>query len=230
MRFPSLALSGLLLSTTLPALAQTTPAETPAAPRFFVGLGAYSSYYQPFEGRPAGIRGFPVPLQLTAGYQLRPRLAVQVGLAYQGSAAAYDGSGYYYNPGSARGVYYSYEGNSTVRTASVSALARYTLTRKPGHRLQFDALGGFALEHRRGTNRGTYLDSLNGSRDVRSYDTRGSNNNLLLTAGLGTRFRLSPRFELTSDFTVNKSLSGYGYQRGLTSSQALGLRYRFGRR
>ena len=67
MRFLSFALGGLLLSTVRPALAQTS-AATPATPRYYVGLSAYTSYYQQIGNRRTGTTGFAVPLQLTAGY------------------------------------------------------------------------------------------------------------------------------------------------------------------
>ncbi|MFD2718534.1 outer membrane beta-barrel protein [Hymenobacter monticola] len=226
------ALSGLLLALPLLSRAQAAP-----APRYYVGLAAYSSDYQPLGSRRPGVTGFPVPLQLTAGYQLTPRLAVQVGLAYSGSASAYNGEGYFYNLNSNQGIYYSYAGKSSIRNASASVLARYTLTRQPGHRLQFDALGGLTLEHRRGTDRGTYTDSLGGRRNASPYDDRAAVNTLLLTAGLGTRYRLSSRFDLTLDLLLNRSLNApapspifYNFQNGFSSSAALGVRYRFGRK
>ena len=237
MRFPSLALSGLLLSTTLPALAQTTPAETPAlpgtaAPRFFVGLGAYSSYYQPLESRSTNVTGLPVPVQLTAGYQLRPRLALQAGLAYQSSSYAYAQSYYLYGTSNSP-EYRSYAGSSRSRGLSASVLARYTLTRNAAHRVQFDALGGFTLQHYFGRDQGTRVDSLGGTRNSSPYTNRYSETSLLLTAGLGTRYRLSRHFDLTLDLLLNRAVLGDTYtppmRLGLTGSSALGLRYRFGR-
>lgn len=232
MRFPSLALGGLLLAAALPTRAQT-PATTPAAPRYYVGLGAYSSYYQPLGGLSRGYNS-PVrlPVQVMAGYQLCPRLAVQVGVAYSGATATYFGVGRGYSSPGSPGTFFEYQGTSTQRNTSVAALARYTLTRNPAHRLQFDALGGFTLE--RGTlfSRGTQVDSAGGTRNVTNFSNRFSRNTLLLTAGLGTRYRLGQHFELTYDFTLNKALTNdrpTGQFQGLTSSSALGLRYRFGR-
>jgi hypothetical protein len=87
MRFLPVAFGGLLLAASLPALAQTTP---DAAPRFYVGLGAYSSYYQALGGLSQASRSsVRLPLQFVAGYQLRPRLAVQVGVAYSGTTNDY---------------------------------------------------------------------------------------------------------------------------------------------
>jgi hypothetical protein len=238
MKSSSLALSGLLLTLPLLGRAQAVPApETAPTPRFYVGLAAYRSYYQPLESRHPGVTGLLVPLQLTAGYQLTPRLAVQAGLAYSGSARSYSGDGYFYNLNSSRGTYYRYAGNSSVRNASASVLARYALTRRPAHRLQFDALGGLTLEHRRGTDRGTYSDSLGGRFNASPYDNRAADNTLLLTAGLGTRYRLSSRLDFSLDLLLNRSLNApapnpifSNYQSGFSSSAALGLRYRFGRR
>ena len=230
MRFLSFALGGLLLAAaTLPARAQTS-ADTPAPPRFYAGLSAYSSFYQSLGGLSRG-NSVPVrlPVQLVAGYQLRPRLAVQVGIAYSGVTDSYFGVSRYYSAANPSGVFFQYNGSSTARSTSVSVLARYTLTRNPAHRFQVDALGGFGLEHGSYRNRGTQSDSLAGRLETTSYDHTQAQNNLLLTAGFGARYRLGQHFELTYDFTVNKALSGYGYEHGLTGSQALGLRYRFGR-
>jgi hypothetical protein len=218
-----LPLAGLLLAATLPALAQTTPAETPAAGRYYVGLGAYSSYYNK-AGKPNGSTGFPVPVQFTAGYQLSPRLAVQVGAAYSGHTYTYG----YYGLSSPPYVAYSTEGKNTQRLTSLSALARYTLTATAAHRLQFDALGGFTLEHYSYHSRGTQTDAFSGTLQTNDFDYTRTQNTLLLTAGLGARYRLSPRFELTGDFTVNRALNHMG--QGLTGAAAVGLRYRFGPR
>ena len=228
---------GLFLTSALPALAQTAP-DAPAGhgplPRFYVGLAAYSSYYQPLGGQPMGTTGFRVPVQLTAGYQLRPRLAVQLGVAYSGSTSTYSNLGYQYIYTGTRPTYYNYENTQTVRRTSVSALARYTLTRNPAHRLQFDALGGIGLEHGSGYSRGSQSDSLSGSLQTTNYSFRGTQNVLVLTLGASARYRLNPRFELNFDLTTNyavadevrtyvKSLQGF------TGSAALGLRYRFGK-
>ena len=226
MRFLSFALGGFLLSVALPALAQTTPAETPATPRFFVGLGAYSSRYQQLGGQ---YNSSPrLPLQLTVGYQVRPRLAVQMGVAYSGATASYaESTQYASNAASPTPTYYAVDAHNTLRQTSASALARYTLTANQAHRMQFDALGGFALEHRNSYSRGTQTDNFSGTLTTFDYAFHSTQNNLLLTAGLGARYRLGRCVELTYDFTVNKALSGY--DRGLTGSQALGVRYRFGR-
>ena len=233
MRFLSFALGGLLAAVTLPARAQTS-ADAPAAPlpgtaRYYVGLGAYSSYYQQLGGQHNN--SFRLPVQLVAGYQLRPRLAVQVGVAYSGNTFRYAFVGRPY--GSGPTGYIDYRADLTSRVLSASVLARYTLTRNPAHRVQFDALGGFTLEHGSSFERGTQADSLGGTLNVTNFSNRTSRNTLLLTAGVGTRYRLSSHFELFYDFTLNKALNGpapHPAPMGFTGSSTLGLRYRFGRR
>ncbi|MCC3154631.1 outer membrane beta-barrel protein [Hymenobacter sp. BT770] len=223
------AFSSLLLSTPLLTLAQT--ADPTSAPRFYVGLGAYSSYYQHLGNR-GFLGGVQVPVQLTVGYQWRPRLAVQVGLAYSGMSHSYSNSGYFYDYATGSPVlsYSKMSGRYTGRNASMSVLARYTLTRNPAHRLQFDALGGLTLEHRASSSSGTRSDSVQSSIVTSPYGYRYSHNMLLLTLGMGARYRITPRFEVTYDFTINRAVApGYYLTNSyLTHTNALGLRYRFG--
>jgi hypothetical protein len=224
----SLALGGLLLAAALPARAQTAP-ETPVAPRFYVGLAAYTSNYQNLGSSRQGDTGFRVPVQLTAGYQLRPRLALELGVAYSGRTTRYAYDGYYYDAAGI-GFMNSYTSTTTNRNASVSALARYTLTRQPTHRLQVDVLGGFTLVHRDYYSRGSQTNDLSGTLETTPFAYHGSDNQLLLTAGLGLRYRLAPRLALNFDLTTNHNLSNPDRFSGFTGSAALGLRYQFGRR
>jgi hypothetical protein len=238
MRFLPLALGGLFLTTALPALAQSS-ADAPAPSRFYVGLGAYSSYYQQVGNSSLGLDNrFRLPVQVTAGYQLSPRLAAQIGVAYSTDQSRYGQTVVYSTstPGTPS-PYMSTEGRVAQWQTSVSALARYTLTANPAHRLQFDALGGFTLEHRRTSNQGSLTNSSQGTATTSSYDFNSKQNTFLLTGGVGARYRLSRHFELTYDFTVNKALNNSSNVFGnaitgtnaLTSSSALGLRYRFGK-
>ncbi|GAA4009300.1 hypothetical protein GCM10022408_21720 [Hymenobacter fastidiosus] len=87
-RFLSFAPGGLLLAAALPARAQTN-AETLAAPRFYVGLAAYHGNDQNLGRWRQGNTGFRVPGPLTVGYELRPRLALELGVAYSGRTARY---------------------------------------------------------------------------------------------------------------------------------------------
>jgi len=228
MRFLPFVLGGLLAGAALPARAQT-PADTPPAPRFYVGLGAYSSYYQPLGGRPYS--GVSVPVQLTAGWQLRPRLAVQVGVAYSGISDNYAYSTTSYTAAGVPTGSYDVAGTNTERRATATALARYTLTRKPAHRLQIDLLGGLTLEHLSFHGRGTRLESFQPTPVVAPYDYRFADTSLLLTLGAGLRYRLTQRFELTYDLTFSRAVASDtpSLYTNLTSASALGLRYRFGR-
>ena len=233
MRFPLLALSMLLLSAARPARAQST--EAPPEPKFYVGLGAYSSFYQPLARQSSGFLGGSggrrLPVQLTAGYQLRPRLAVQVGLAYSEATVRYAYAGRVY--GNGPDGYVDYRSTITSRGLSASLLGRYTLTRNATHRLQFDALGGFAIEHTSHFDRGTQADSLGGTAQLQPFARRYAEFNLLATCGLSTRYRLSPRFDLALDVLLSHSFIGPTIHQGpfgLASSQALGLRYMFGQR
>ena len=254
MRFLSFALGGLLLAAaTLPAHAQTS-ADAPAAPlpgtaRYYVGLAAYTSFYQPIghpaQGFTAFIKSssFRLPVQLTAGYHFSPRVAVQVGLAYSSGTTQYGQTFVYSSPTpGAPSPYNTIEGHNTQTQLATSVLARYTLTANPAHRLQFDALGGFTFERSILSNQGTYTDGSQSTAVSGNYDYTTTRNTLLLTGGVGARFRLTRCLGLTYDFTVNRALNSpntYGGGSGttyggsspntLTTSHALGLRYQFGR-
>ena len=242
MRFLSLSLGGLLAAAALPALAQTS-ADAPAAPRYYVGLAAYTSFYQPIghpaQGYTAYIKSssFRLPVQLTAGYHFSPRVAVQVGLAYSTGTTQYGQTFVFSSPTpGAPSPYNTTEGHSTQTQLASSVLGRYTLTANPAHRLQFDALGGFTLERSILSNQGTYTDGSQSTAVSSNYDYTTTRNTLLLTGGVGARFRLTRCLGLTYDFTVNKALNSPNTYGGsstptntLTTSHALGLRYQFGR-
>lgn len=228
MLLPRLAFGCLLLGSPILSLAQT--ADPVPVPKFYVGLGAYGSSYQKLGGRPNS--GATVPVQLTVGYQLLPRLAVQVGLAYSGYSDSYAYDGRIYSDPIIPSTYFADNGKYTERNFSASVLARYTLTRKPAHRMQFDLLGGFGLESPHSRSQGTRSDSVQSSLVATPYTYRFSKNDLLFTLGLSTRYRLSQRFELTYDFTISSVVASdktYPISR-LTGANALGLRYRFGQR
>ncbi len=238
MRLPFHSL-GLALLATAPALAQTSSPTTPT-PRYYVGLAAYTSFYQPI-GHPTApyysnfIRSstFRLPVQLTAGYHISPRVAVQVGLAYSTGTTQYAQT-YVYNsltPGTPS-PFNSAEGTSRQTQVAASVLGRYTLTANPAHRLQFDALGGFTFEHSNFRTQGYYSDGSSATAVSKPYDNTFAQNTLLLTGGVGARYRLCSRLAFTYDFTVNKALTTEAAPYGsnvLTTSHALGLRYHFGR-
>lgn len=231
---------GLALLAAAPALAQTITPPTPT-PRYYVGLAAYTSFYQPI-GHPTAsyysnfIRSssFRLPVQLTAGYYISPRVAVQVGLAYSTGTTEYAQTFVHNSPTpGAPSPFNSTEGTSRQTQVAASVLGRYTLTANPAHRLQFDALGGFTFEHSNFRTQGYYADGSSGTAAVSTpYDNTFARNTLLLTGGVGTRYRLGSRLALTYDFTVNKALTNEAAPYGsnvLTTSHALGLHYQFGR-
>jgi hypothetical protein len=231
MHISSFGLASVLLSVPFSGLAQgSQPAPTP---KFYVGLAAYSSYYQTLGGN--FFSGTRIPFQLTAGYQWRPRLAAQVGVAYSGLSYSYFNAGRYYtNTGAAASPYafYEYQGRSQQRNTSVALLARYTLTRKSQHHFQADLLGGFTWERERYSNfsNQTYADSTRANVYTANVDDTYHHNTLLLTAGASARYRFGRHLEAVLDFTLNQNLLDNRTTRytSLTGATALGLRYRFG--
>lgn len=226
---PRLALGALLLTLPVLSRAQTT-APAPAPPKFYVGLGTYSSQYQSLSGLYNG--RVLVPVQLTAGYQPRPRLAVQLGVVYSGNSNRYDYAGRLYTDPAVPSTYFTDAGRNTARRVSASAQARYTLTRTASHHVQFDAVGGLGLEHQAYRSNGTRADSTRGSLTTLAYDSRRAYTNVLLILGPSVRYRFGQRVDLVYDLLLNSSfLSNNPYQiHGFTGSMALGLRYRFGPR
>lgn len=220
-----LALGGLLASAPLVGAAQATPAPTP---RYYIGLALYSSDYQPLGG--TYYRGVTVPVQLTLGYQLRPRLALQAAVAYS-SSTSYSELGKYYASAGASTIYayFGYDASTSTRATTVAALARYTLTRQAAHRFQFDVLGGLSLVTRRYASSVTRTDtdSTYTVSQVRHYDDHSTQNDLLLTGGASARCRFGRHLEALLDVTLNRNLL-MARVSGLPSATALGLRYRFG--
>lgn len=228
-RLPIALAGSLLLGAPHPGAAQAT--EPAPLPQYYVGLAAYNSDFQHLGGY-YWRTGFGVPVQATFGYQLRPRWAVQAGLVYQGYSFAYDYTNRDLLTGGQYGPLYSASITERYRTFSASALARYTLTRKAAHRMQFDLLGGLTLEHYRNASRYTRTDS---AAAPVATDSRYYYSQLLATTGLGLRYRFGQRLEATYNLLFSYGLTGYGsaspsYSDRLTSSAALGLQYRFGRR
>ena len=220
-----LAFCSLLLGAPFVSLGQT--AAPVASPRFYAGLGLYNSEYHSFQFEPNDYRS--VPVQLTLGYQWRPRLAVQASLAYSANHQDYSGSLFdaktkqYYNP---------YAGTYSRRSTSTALLARYTLTGQLAHRVQFDVLGGGTLERTAYQSSGFRTDSIQRTTQRTDYDDHSSYNTLLVTLGASVRCRLVQHLELTLDLAANhdvRTSRQYPFN-GITSSAALGLRYRFGSR
>jgi hypothetical protein len=203
--------------------AQAGPPEHP----YYIGVGIHGSEYQPI-----GWRSFPptrVPVQLTAGYQLRPRLAVQAGIAYYGKA---DRTSHTYTFPDRPDLVSKASRQSALRTAAVSLLARYTISRQP-HRLQADVLGGFTWQHVRYHDTETITQVFRGAEaSTNTYETNVLADDLLLTAGPSVRYAIGQHLEAMLDATLNCALNSPHNPNTttITAAGTLGLRYRFGTR
>jgi hypothetical protein len=225
-----LALAGLLLGSPLLSLAQ---AAAPASlPRFYGGLGIYSGSYHRL-GRMRDLLAtnssssntYELPVQATLGYQVRPRLAVQLGLIYSGRKNDYT-SAYDYTDANANMIHYSSNSRSTVRHYTTSLQVRYSLTRKPDHRFQVDVVGGLSYSHQyyRGIGSQEYINVSQGTTEVTNSDLTFPYNEAFINIGPSLRYRVGQRVEVVYDLLLNQPLA-HRYNSG---SMALGLRYRFG--
>ncbi|OGX84273.1 outer membrane beta-barrel protein [Hymenobacter coccineus] len=219
MRLRTTLLPGLLAGALpLAGFAQT---GAPAAfkPQLFVGLGAA-------VGSPQSPTAFAENIlapALTAGVQLRPRLAVQASAQYFQRKDSYFQPGlFYFNGGLHEGISSS---TDQQRIVAVPVLVRYALTRRPEQRLQVDVLGGFTLARSTYRSKSTTVDSLQNV--VYNSDNNYVNNNFYLDLGAGLRYRLGNHLALTGDLVFNFLVNQHPYN-STSSTAALGLRYRFG--
>jgi hypothetical protein len=164
-------------------------------------------------------------VQATLGYQLKPRLALELSVAYGGRTSTY-ANAIDYMTSTASVVHYESAITSQRRVVTTSMLARYTLTRKASHRFQVDALGGISGEYSRYHTNGTSTQVNQGVTDTNSYDYGGSNNNLRVNLGPSFRYRFGERLEGVYDILVNMSVTNAYHN--VNTAMALGLRYRFG--
>jgi hypothetical protein len=221
-----LILGSLLLGSSVTAQAQS--AVPVPAPHFYGGLGVYTSSHHNLSSW--GTDGTRIPVQAVVGYQLRPRLAVQLGLAYSGNRDTYDYQYIYSDPGTST-TYAA--GTYTERSTTTSLLVRYTLTRKLQHRFQADLLGGVKVEHSFFGNAGAYFN--NSQALPTPFDYSSSYNSTLLSLGASLRYRVVSRLEAVYDLTFDLPVAGgkysnsiYSPKRRTQATMALGLRYRFG--
>lgn len=192
--------------------------------RLYGGLALYTGAAQSFGGF-YGSR-FSVPVQATLGYQLRPRLAVQVALAYS-SAKSDDSYAHDYLDTNANLTSYTSTISASRRAYSTSVLARYTLTRKATHRVQVDALAGPSFDHSTGGFTSIDTATSQGTTTTSYYEQSYRTTNLLLNLGPSFRYRFGSHIEAMYDILFNVSLTS-SYHNANTA-MALGLRYRFGR-
>ena len=227
MTFFRFILGGLLLGSSLACQAQDIQPVT--TPKFYVGLGVYSAPYQNLGRTNIRDNKYSVPVQATLGYQLRPRLAVQLGLTYSGYKNKFEYDYDYIDMNTYR-VHQNSNYNSTVRTFNTSLLMRYTLTRQPAHHFQVDLVGGLMLVHQRlhltSTEVYSYADYPQSPTTTIENDDSYNYNNLNVNLGPSFRYRFGQRLEAVGDILFNLSVTS-DYHR-LDSSLALGMRYHFG--
>lgn len=215
---PRVAGCGFLLLAPLLGQAQAPVAANPAPEyRFYAGAGAYTSPHEYWGRRYETPATHPV--QVALGYQLRPRLALElnaVTAASRGSAAG--------QVPQATGAPVSYAQTYASRSTSVAVLARYALTCTPARRLQVDGVGGLTLHRFSFDGASTYSDR-NAPGGFMHYEQHSRDGDVLLTAGVSVRYRLCPHLEAVGDGTLSpRSVHD------LTAAAAAGLRYNFGRR
>ncbi|RYU79124.1 outer membrane beta-barrel protein [Hymenobacter persicinus] len=211
------AVCAIALFASQPLLAQTAP--TPAS-RFYVGLQAgFHRYLIDYPGRYNEIT--VLPAHLVAGYQAMPRLALQLGASYRHEQHTY---------GSTASPLPGEPGRRMEEdhwTTDVPLSVRYSLTRQPEKRLQFDLTGGITLVYSR------WLSQTTTGKDGVIIGSERIDSKVMdpyLTVGAGLRYGFSPRLALTFDAQVNKLTLTVRTAPALAllryPSVGLGLRYR----
>lgn len=168
--------------------------------------------------------------QVTVGYQIKPRLAVQLGMAPVTQSFTFGGSGT--NPA---GQPVSEIGSSKGRSLAIPVLARYTLAAKPWKNLRIDASAGGVLFWSHSQTEFTRTD--NGVVTSR-YETTTDIMNAFMALGPSARYEFGRHVDVLADWLFYKNLrrgtatqvGGTGNSLGITNSLSLGVRYRFGYR
>lgn len=199
-------------------------------PRWYAGLQYGRQDYQLFLPRnPELGRTNARRPQLTLGYQFRPKLAVQVGIAPIKAAFSYEGSGT-----NQAGEPLSEAGSSKGRSLAVPIVVRYTLAVKPWRNLHVDALAGGVLFWSRSQTE--FARTENGV-ITSSYQSTDKLMNAYAALGPSVRYGFGRHVEVFSDWMFYKNLRSAsasnqavstGNKAGITNSLNLGVRYRFG--
>lgn len=206
-------LSASLLAGILPLVSVAQTTDTPT--RYYVGVGG--SMLNSFGANNSRIFG----PSLTAGLQLKPQLAVQIGTTvtwsnYSTSFSATDNQ--------QQLTVYNNKSHSSFTTVPV--LLRYTLT-PATKRLQFDALMGLSLLifASRNTSITTYPNQTQYESSNRYSDLRSS-----LVIGPALRYSLTPRVALTAEVPINLAIgsSYYAFSERFFYNLQVGARYNFG--
>jgi hypothetical protein len=207
-----------LASFPLSGTAQPSP---PAAPHLYIGVGASALSYAPASSYSKLTSLAPA---LTAGVQLRPQWAVQVGAALSWRRYA-DTQSYARSPGQPPTVY-TYDNHLTYLT--IPLLARYSWATLAA-RFHLDALAGLTLLHvsQHFTSTSTEFGQAPYQVDEQSSFTRGS-----LSLGPAVRYALASQVELTGDALVNVAVgeSYYQFKDRFFFNLLAGVRYTFGPR
>ncbi|SFQ82498.1 outer membrane beta-barrel protein [Hymenobacter arizonensis] len=211
-----------LIRFALTGSAQTAPAAS--APRFYLGIGASALSYSPASSYNGFRRPGPA---LVAGTQLTPRWALQAGAALNWRR---EGASHSYRPSPSQDpTVYEYRVRST--TLTVPLLARHTFTDPAGTNpigpFRADLLGGVTLLHTAThfTSSSTAAGQAPFLADERYTVTRGS-----VSLGLGARYALLPRLEVTADGLANVAVTNsfYGTSDRFFLNLGGGVRYYLG--
>lgn len=166
--------------------------------------------------------------QLTLGYQVKPQLALQVGIAPLKQSFTYGGSGTNNagQPVIERGI-------STTHSLALPILARYTLAVRPWKNLQLEALAGPVLFFSRGKSDFTRTeDGILTTHSATTTQVR----NAFLAAGPSARYGVGRHLVGFADWLFYKNLqstsssypgSNLENKTGITTSINLGIRYHF---
>jgi hypothetical protein len=219
--FPVAALALPLLSAAqaVPTAGPDGPA-TRRSPTFYLGVAAATGLLRSpdgFSGTPTGPSTYNhVPLlpKLTVGWQLLPRLALQLSGQY---AQQNDTYSYVLGLQDAAGQVALVPGFHSFRLHSVAVpvLARYTLTSNSTSRFQADLLGGATLVRRSTQYQSqVYLPSPDGTPppagttpETTAVAYKKSTTDVHLSLGPSFRYRVAPRWQVVADVVANYCLT-----------------------
>ncbi|MCA8832166.1 outer membrane beta-barrel protein [Hymenobacter pini] len=157
-----------------------------------------------------------LPVEVVAGYQLTPRLGLQTGLAYRKSSGQ---DQLLSNPDG------TVETNSPgFKSFSVPLLARYSLSRQPGNRLQLQVIGGATVLHSSRTVTQRLVST------GQTYSRPDKLTQTQLSVGAGLTKRLSPHWSGAAEMLLNRPTRGHINQSSWLAyySVGLGFNYHFG--
>ena len=218
----------LLLLLELNSWAQNLSSSRPA-PRFYVALQIHRAQYTVIY-KPAQVPGTigPGPWRLSLGYQLQPRLAVEISGMY--NYAKFNGSETGTTLNGQKIFNYSTDKNWD---SALPILARYSLTHGPNSPLNIDVLLGVTLAKTHSEN--DFTNTLNGQIVQERHDIYNGTS-FCWTAGAGFRYQFGYHWQAVGDWTVNRntdhlpdyvSLQVLGRKSDLTYVYGLGVRYCF---